>query len=166
MKIMNPSFAAAVVIFLSIITFSCSPTKKKNNSVTDNTNYVGFVDPYIMSARGQFFFFGTGKRPSGMVNVFPDTKNAGRNDAGYKFTSSEVVGFCLLQRIDMGLLGKGWKQGCRIRPSRTRELGWHGSGRPASLPVNGRWPVDMHGNSRVMMEQEKKWKNSAKHYHR
>jgi hypothetical protein len=39
-------------------------------------DYVGMVDPYIMSACGRWFFFGTGKRPFAMVNVFPDTRNA------------------------------------------------------------------------------------------
>lgn len=41
-------------------------------------DYVDMVDPYIMSARGRWFFFGTGKRPFGMVNVFPDTSNEGQ----------------------------------------------------------------------------------------
>lgn len=34
------------------------------------TDYIDMVAHYIMSARGRRFFFGTGKRPFGMVNVF------------------------------------------------------------------------------------------------
>jgi putative alpha-1,2-mannosidase len=49
-----------------------------------------------MSARGRWFFFGTGKRPFGMVNVFPDTKNAGQAGGGYNYRFNEVLGFCHL----------------------------------------------------------------------
>jgi len=62
----------------------------------DITDYVGMVDPYIMSARGRWFFFGSGKRPFGMVNLFPDTKNAGQNGGGYNYRFNEVLGFCHL----------------------------------------------------------------------
>ena len=60
------------------------------------TDYVAMVDPYIMSARGRWFFFGTGKRPFGMVNLFPDTKNAGQGGGGYNYRYKEVLGFCHL----------------------------------------------------------------------
>lgn len=62
----------------------------------DNTDYVGMVDPYIMSARGRWFFFGTGRRPFGMVNVFLDTHNAGQGGGGYNYRFNEVIGFCHL----------------------------------------------------------------------
>ena len=51
------------------------------------TDYVDLVDPHIMSARGRWFFFGTGKRLFGMVNVFPDTKNAGQGGGEVTVTS-------------------------------------------------------------------------------
>ena len=62
----------------------------------EETDYVSMVDPYIMSARGRWFFFGTGKRPFGMVNVFPDTKNAGQGGGGYNYRFTDVLGFCHL----------------------------------------------------------------------
>lgn len=61
-----------------------------------STDYVSLVDPYIMSARGRWFFFGTGKRPYGMVNVFPDTSNEGQGGGGYNWRFKEVLGFCHL----------------------------------------------------------------------
>ena len=60
------------------------------------TDYVDMVDPYIMSARGRWFFFGTGKRPFGMVNVFPDTSNEGQGGGGYNYRFNDVLGFCHL----------------------------------------------------------------------
>ena len=62
-------------------------------AAVESTDYVSLVDPYIMSARGRWFFFGTGKRPFGMVNVFPDTKNDGQAGGGYNWPSKEVFGF-------------------------------------------------------------------------
>lgn len=62
----------------------------------EETDYVDLVDPYIMSSRGRWFFFGTGKRPFGMVNVFPDTLNAGQGGGGYNYRYTNVVGFCHL----------------------------------------------------------------------
>jgi hypothetical protein len=51
----------------------------------DEPDYVSRVDPCIMSARGCWFFLGTGKRPFGMVNVFPDTRNEGQVGGGYNY---------------------------------------------------------------------------------
>ncbi|MGB0416822.1 MAG: GH92 family glycosyl hydrolase [Coraliomargarita sp.] len=59
-------------------------------------DYVDMVDPYIMSERGRWFFFGTGKRPFGMVNLFPDTKNDGQAQGGYNYSYTDVLGFCHL----------------------------------------------------------------------
>jgi putative alpha-1,2-mannosidase len=89
--IMNPLTIALISCFL----ISASPNiqERKTGSPPD---YVDMVDPYIMSARGRWFFFGTGKRPFGMVNVFPDTKNAGQAGGGYNYRFNEVLGFCHL----------------------------------------------------------------------
>jgi predicted alpha-1,2-mannosidase len=59
----------------------------------ESSDFVSLVDPFIMSARGRWFFFGTGKRPFGMVNVFPDTRNDGQAGGGYHWPSKEVLGF-------------------------------------------------------------------------
>lgn len=72
-----------------------SPAEPKIAS-SDIGDFVEMVDPYIMSARGRWFFFGSGKRPFGMVSVFPDTHNAGQNGGGYNYSYNEVVGFCHL----------------------------------------------------------------------
>ena len=66
------------------------------SKIEPSTNYVDMVDPYIESARARWFFFGTGKRPFGMVNVFPDTKNPGVRGGGYNYRFNEVLGFCHL----------------------------------------------------------------------
>ena len=67
--------ALATVLFLPAVSQAMeTPADLTEDGSTD---YVDMVDPYIMSARGRWFFFGTGKRPFGMVNLFPDTRNAG-----------------------------------------------------------------------------------------
>ncbi len=65
-------------------------------AATEPVDYVDMVDPYIMSERGRWFFFGTGKRPFGMVNVFPDTHNEGQAGGGYNYRFNDVLGFCHL----------------------------------------------------------------------
>ena len=65
-------------------------------STNESVDYVDMVDPYIMSERGRWFFFGTGKRPFGMVNVFPDTHNEGQAGGGYNYRFNDVLGFCHL----------------------------------------------------------------------
>ena len=74
---------------------AAQPSQPQDASIQP-TDYVDLVDPYICSARGRWFFFGTGKRPFGMVNVFPDTKNAGQGGGGYNFSNTDVLGFCHL----------------------------------------------------------------------
>jgi len=90
------------VFFLLAILSGCAESADQISVATLQSkiglseNYVDMVDPYIMSARGRWFFFGTGKRPFGMVNVFPDTHNAGQAGGGYNYTYNDVVGFCHL----------------------------------------------------------------------
>ena len=59
---------------------------RDSGNEAERIDYVDMVDPYIMSARGRWFFFGTGKRPFGMVNLFPDTSNAGQGGGGFWLT--------------------------------------------------------------------------------
>ncbi len=61
---------------------------------------VEWVDPYIETNKGRFFFFITGSRPYGMISAAPMTKNSntggGEGDAdggGYAYNDKEILGF-------------------------------------------------------------------------
>lgn len=54
---------------------------------------VEWVDPYIETNRGRFFYFITGQRPYGMIGAAPMTKNANNGGGGYAYFSNEVLGF-------------------------------------------------------------------------
>lgn len=60
---------------------------------TQATDYVGWVDPYIETNRGRYFFFITGARPFGMVGAAPHTRNKNQNGGGYNYNENEVLGF-------------------------------------------------------------------------
>jgi len=57
------------------------------------TDYVGWVDPYIETNRGRYFFFITGSTPFGMVGAAPHTRNKNQNGGGYNYNEKEVLGF-------------------------------------------------------------------------
>jgi len=57
-----------------------------------NTDYVGWVDPYIETNRGRYFFFVTGGRPFGMIGAAPHTRNKNQNGGGYNYNEKEVLG--------------------------------------------------------------------------
>lgn len=52
-------------------------------SPQDYPDYISYVDPYIESARGRYFFFVTGSRPFGMLSAAPMT--------GIKINTEEVI---------------------------------------------------------------------------
>lgn len=54
---------------------------------------VEWVDPYIETDRGRFFFFITGQRPFGMIGAAPMTVNGNNGGGGYAHYSKEVLGF-------------------------------------------------------------------------
>ena len=54
---------------------------------------VSFVDPYIETTRGRYFFFVTGSRPFGMVSSAPLTRNKNQMGGGYNYNSTEILGF-------------------------------------------------------------------------
>ncbi|MCY4215717.1 MAG: GH92 family glycosyl hydrolase [Flavobacteriaceae bacterium] len=56
-------------------------------------NYLSYVNPYIESAKGRYFFFTPGARPFGMVSAAPITRNKNQYGGGYNFNSLEVIGF-------------------------------------------------------------------------
>jgi predicted alpha-1,2-mannosidase len=62
-------------------------------SPSSKTDYVSWVDPYIETNRGRYFFFITGGRPFGMVGAAPHTRNKNQNGGGYNFNETEILGF-------------------------------------------------------------------------
>ncbi|WP_422799257.1 GH92 family glycosyl hydrolase [Sphingobacterium sp. Mn56C] len=59
----------------------------------DYKDYISWVDPYIESARGRYFFFITGNQPFGMIGAAPLTRNKNQYGGGYNYNSTEVLGF-------------------------------------------------------------------------
>jgi len=57
------------------------------------TDYVSWVDPYIETTRGRYFFFVTGSQPYGMISAAPLTRNKNQQGGGYNYNSEEVLGF-------------------------------------------------------------------------
>lgn len=58
-----------------------------------DTDYVSWVDPYIETNRGRYFFFITGCRPFGMVGAAPLTRNKNQNGGGYNYNENEILSF-------------------------------------------------------------------------
>ena len=54
---------------------------------------VSFVDPYIETTRGRYFYFVTGSRPFGMISAAPMTRNKNQMGGGYNYNSTEILGF-------------------------------------------------------------------------
>jgi len=54
---------------------------------------VSWVDPYIETNRGRFFFFITGSRPFGVISAAPMTINGNNGGGGYAHRSTEILGF-------------------------------------------------------------------------
>lgn len=59
----------------------------------DAKDYVSWVDPYIETNRGRYFFFVTGQRPFGMISAAPLTRNKNQNGGGYNYNENEILGF-------------------------------------------------------------------------
>lgn len=59
----------------------------------DYTDYVSWVNPFIETARGRYFFFVTGSQPFGMIGAAPLTRNKNQYGGGYNYNSTEVLGF-------------------------------------------------------------------------
>lgn len=62
-------------------------------SPDDYTDHVSWVNPYIETARGRYFFFITGNQPYGMIGAAPLTRNKNQYGGGYNYNSTEVLGF-------------------------------------------------------------------------
>lgn len=59
----------------------------------DYSDYVSWVDPYIETARGRYFYFITGNQPFGMISAAPLTRNKNQYGGGYNYNSTEILGF-------------------------------------------------------------------------
>lgn len=62
-------------------------------SPTDYSDHISWVDPYIETTRGRYFFFVTGSRPFGMISSAPMTRNKNQYGGGYNYNSMEILGF-------------------------------------------------------------------------
>lgn len=56
-------------------------------------DYVSWVDPYIETAKGRYYFFVTGSMPFGMISSAPMTRNINQGGGGYNYNSTRVLGF-------------------------------------------------------------------------
>lgn len=54
---------------------------------------VSWVDPYIETTRGRYFFFVTGSQPYGMIGAAPLTRNKNQDGGGYNYNSESILGF-------------------------------------------------------------------------
>lgn len=59
----------------------------------DYTDFVSWVDPYIETTRGRYFYFVTGSRPFGMISAAPMTRNKNQMGGGYNYNDTEILGF-------------------------------------------------------------------------
>jgi predicted alpha-1,2-mannosidase len=62
-------------------------------SPVEYPDYVSWVDPYIETTRGRYFFFVTGSLPFGMISSAPMTRNKNQYGGGYNYNSLEILGF-------------------------------------------------------------------------
>ena len=62
-------------------------------SPADYPDFISWVDPYIETARGRYFFFVTGSWPFGMISSAPMTRNKNQYGGGYNYNSMEILGF-------------------------------------------------------------------------
>jgi len=52
-----------------------------------------WVNPYIETTRGRYFYFTPGSTPFGMIASAPHTRNKNQWGGGYNYNSSEILGF-------------------------------------------------------------------------
>lgn len=56
-------------------------------------DYVSWVNPFIETAKGRYFFFVTGSTPFGMIGSAPLTRNINQGGGGYNYNSTRLLGF-------------------------------------------------------------------------
>lgn len=104
----------------------------------DYTDYVSYVDPFIETGRGRWFFCTPGSRPFGMVCASAYTRNKNQGGGGYNYNSTEVLGFAQIHAwimsginimpvtgtVNPNLGEKGWKSSFS-HDTETMEPGYH-----------------------------------------
>ena len=107
-------------------------------SPEDYKDYVSWVDPFIETTRGRYFFFVTGSQPYGMISAAPLTRNKNQYGGGYNYNSMEILGFPQIHGwmlsglslmptcggIDPTLGEQGWKSAFRHEGEEVRP-GYH-----------------------------------------
>ena len=56
-------------------------------------DYISWMNPYVETAKGRYFFFVTGSLPFGMISSAPLTRNINQGGGGYNYNSTKVLGF-------------------------------------------------------------------------
>lgn len=59
----------------------------------ERTDYTEWVDPWIETTRGRWFFCTPGGRPFGMVAAHAFTRNKNQSGGGYNYNFDEILGF-------------------------------------------------------------------------
>lgn len=59
----------------------------------DNSEYVEWVDPWIETTRGRWFYCTPAARPFGMVAAHAFTRNKNQGGGGYNYNFPEILGF-------------------------------------------------------------------------
>ncbi len=59
----------------------------------EDTEYVEWVDPYIETTRGRWFFCTPAARPMGMVAAHAFTRNKNQGGGGYNYNFPDILGF-------------------------------------------------------------------------
>ena len=54
---------------------------------------VDFVNPFIETTRGRYFYFSPGSTPFGMIASGPHTRNKNQWGGGYNYNTTEILGF-------------------------------------------------------------------------
>ena len=117
-------------------------------SPTQIKDFVSWVDPYIETNRGRYFFFITGSVPFGMATSAPLTRNKNQNGGGYNYNETEILGF---EQIHTWMIS-----GIEIMPATTKEnpaagqKGWKSA-------FNHDDEIVQPGYHRVMLQNNKIW---------
>lgn len=66
------------------------------SSRNENTEYADWVDPYIETTTGRWFYCTPAARPMGMVAAHAFTRNKNQGGGGYNYNFPEVLGFSII----------------------------------------------------------------------
>ena len=88
-------------------------------------DFISWINPFIETTRGRYFYFTPGSTPFGMIASAPHTRNKNQWGGGYNYNSTEILGFGQIH---------GWMlSGIEIMPTtgeidpRQGEQGWKSS---------------------------------------